>query len=60
MDTTNFAPFRLKADSEAYEDALDSIRLMAAHHPEWRAVLRAIQCYVVALEESVGLHEPGT
>lgn len=60
MATTNFAPFRLKADSEAYEDALDTIRLYAARHPEWQSVLRAIQSYVVALENTAGLHEPGT
>lgn len=60
MDTTNFAHYRLKADSEAYEDALDAIRLFAANRPEWRPVLRAIECYVISLEQNVGLHEPGT
>lgn len=59
-DTANYARFPLKADSEAYEDALDSIRLVAARHPEWVPVLRAIQSYVSALEETAGLHEPGT
>lgn len=60
MDTTSSVRFRLKADSESYEDALDSIRLVASRHPEWMPVLRAIQSYVAALEETVGLHEPGT
>jgi hypothetical protein len=48
-----------KTDSEAYEDALDAIRLYAAKHPEWRTVLKSIQSYVGALEASAGLHEPG-
>ena len=60
MDTTNSAKFLLKTDSEAYEDALDSIRLFCAHHPEWKQVLAAIETYVASLEESVGKHEPGT
>lgn len=59
-DTINSVNCHLKADSEAYEDALDSIRLVAARHPEWVPVLRAIQSYVAALEETAGLHEPGT
>lgn len=60
MDTTSSAHFRLKADSEAYEDAMDAIRLFAASRPEWRPVLQAIECYVISLEETAGLHEPGT
>jgi hypothetical protein len=57
---TNFVNSRLKADSEAYEDALDSIRLVAARHKEWVPVLKAIQSYVLTLEKTAGLHEPGT
>jgi hypothetical protein len=49
----------LKTDSEAYEDALDSIRLFCVYHPEWRQVLKAIETYVANLEGSVGKHEPG-
>jgi hypothetical protein len=60
VDTTSSAKSLLKTDSEAYEDALDSIRLFCAHHPEWRQVLKAIETYVASLEESVGKHEPGT
>lgn len=60
MDTINSVHCHLKADSEAYEDALDAIRLFAAARPEWVPVLRAIECYVIGLEQSVGLHEPGT
>ena len=60
MDTTNSAKFLLKTDSEACEDALDSIRLFCVYHPEWRQVLKAIETYVANLEGSVGKHEPGT
>jgi hypothetical protein len=57
---TNSANCRLKTDSEAYEDALDSIRLFCVHHPEWKQVLQVIETYVASLESSVGKHEPGT
>jgi hypothetical protein len=60
VDTTSSVKSRLKADSEAYEDALDSIRFFCAHHPEWRQVLQSIETYVTSLESSVGKHEPGT
>jgi hypothetical protein len=57
--TTTCVRYCSKTDSEAYEDALDAIRLYAAKHPEWRTVLKSIQSYVGALEASAGLHEPG-
>jgi hypothetical protein len=60
VDTQHSSRYCLKASSEAYEDALDSIRFYAAKHPEWRAILAAIQSYVATLEASAGLHEPGT
>lgn len=60
MDTISSAKPRSKTDSEAYEDALDSIRLFSARHPEWRQILRAIENYVTVLERDVGKHEPGT
>lgn len=60
MDTRRSADCYLKASSEAYEDALDSIRFYATRHPEWQVILRSIQAYVAALESEVGLHEPGT
>lgn len=59
MDTTSCAQQATKPTSEAYEDALDSIRLYAASHPEWRRILAAIEGYVEALEETAGRHEPG-
>lgn len=60
MDTTNYARSPLKADSEAYEDALDTLQFFAATHQEWKPVLRAIRSYVSKLEDTVGRHEPGT
>lgn len=60
MDTTSSVNCRTKAASEAYEDAIDSIRLYAVRHPEWRRILADIQSYVQTLEADVGLHEPGT
>lgn len=59
MATTNSANCWLKADAEAYEDAMDSIRLFGVKHPEWLDVLKAIEAYVSKLENSAGLHEPG-
>lgn len=58
MVTNNFAS--CCSTGEAYEDALDSIRFYATRHPEWTQILRAIEQYVSSLEETVGLHEPGT
>lgn len=60
MDTTNSAPSPLRADSEAYEDALDTLTFFAHTRPEWKPVLRAIRSYVSSLEATAGLHEPGT
>lgn len=60
MDTTNSANLCSKTDSEAYEDAMDSIRLFCEFHPSWKRVLKAIETYVSSLEEGVGRHEPGT
>lgn len=57
---TNSANFPLKTDAEAYEDALDAIRLYSVRRPEWRNVLKAIESYVSSLKENTGLHEPGT
>lgn len=59
MDTANSANSRLKTDAEAYEDALDAIRLYGVRRPEWRNVARAIETYVSSLEATAGLHEPG-
>ena len=56
----NFASCRLREDSEAYEDALDSLRVYACRHPEWTPVWKAIHRYVTSLEANTGLHEPGT
>lgn len=60
MDTRRSAGYYLKASSEAYEDALDSIRFYATRHPEWRIILRSIESYVATLEMEANLHEPGT
>lgn len=56
---TNSASSHLKTDAEAYEDAMDAIRLYGVRRPEWRNVLHAIETYVSGLESSAGLHEPG-
>lgn len=58
MDTRNSATL-LKANSEAYEDAIDAIRFYACKHPEWSVILKSIQNYVSSLEASAGMHEPG-
>lgn len=58
MATHNSATL-LKANSEAYEDAIDAIRFYACKHPEWSVILKSIQNYVTSLESSVGRHEPG-
>jgi hypothetical protein len=59
VDTTNSARSRLRTDSEAYEDALDTLRFYAAKRVEWRPVIRAIEAYVCSLEATAGRHEPG-
>lgn len=56
----NSARSRLKLDSEAYDDAIDALRLFSARHPEWRHPLHVIEAYVADLEGTIVRHEPGT
>jgi len=60
VDTTNSVRSRLKVDSEAYEDSIDTLTFFANTRSEWKPVLKAIRSYVATLEATVGLHEPGT
>lgn len=59
MATTSSAPL-LSADlSEAYDDAMDSLRLYAGRHPSWGCIVRSIESYVSHLEAGQLRHEGG-
>lgn len=60
MAMTNSVLSRLKSDSEAYDEAIDALRLFSAIHPEWKHPVRVIEAYVADLEGVIGLHEPST
>lgn len=60
MAMTNSVRSRLKLDSEAYDDAIDALRLFSSLHPEWRHPVRVIEAYVADLEGVAFRHEPGT
>lgn len=55
----NFASGKTAVSSEAYEDAMDALRLYSVRHPEWAPVRQAIDTYVRSLHRTVGLQEPG-
>jgi hypothetical protein len=56
----NSVDVRLAQASEAYQDAMDALRLYSARRPEWKHVLESIEGYVDLLQGDLSLHEPGT
>jgi hypothetical protein len=56
---TNCAPTCRRGTLESYQDAVDSLTMFAASHPEWRRPLEDIVLYVETLRPGAILHEPG-